>query len=81
MLIFISAPESTDALPVLSPIKSITVDEGAPATFTTQVTAKQKPTIRWYREGLLIPESEDFKVLFEILICHFIFFGKSFFIN
>ena len=45
----ISAPESTDALPVLSPMKNVTVEEGAPATFSTQVTAKQKPTIQWYR--------------------------------
>ena len=55
----------TEALPVLGPMKNVTVEEGAPATFSTQVTAKQKPTIQWYREGALIPQSADFKVFWK----------------
>lgn len=37
--------------------------EGQPAQFKTQVSpAKPKPTIQWYREGALIPQSPDFQV-------------------
>lgn len=44
-------------------MKDVTVVEGAPAQFQTQVTGKPKPSIQWYREGALIPHSPDFKVL------------------
>lgn len=58
------APESNDVLPTLSPMKDITVLEGDSATFKTQVTGKPKPTVQWYREGALIPQSPDFQVSF-----------------
>lgn len=75
----IPAPESTDALPALSPLKSVTVEEGAPASFTTHVTAKQKPTIQWYREGALIPQSADFKVV--LASSTFVFYSKNSFVT
>jgi hypothetical protein len=58
-------------------MKNVTVEEGAPATFSTQVTAKQKPTIQWYREGALIPQSSDFKV--EPVVHETLFFFLFFF--
>jgi hypothetical protein len=43
--------------------------EGQPAQFKTQVSpAKPKPTIQWYREGALIPQSPDFQVDFTIAL-------------
>lgn len=57
------APDAADVLPKLTPLKDQTVLEGQPAQFKTQVTpAKPKPTIQWYREGALIPQSPDFQV-------------------
>lgn len=42
--------------------------EGQPAQFKTQVSpAKPKPTIQWYREGALIPQSPDFQVNISLL--------------
>lgn len=43
-------------------MKNVTVHEGQPAQFKTQVTGKPKPTIQWFREGALIPQSPDFEV-------------------
>lgn len=60
---FVLAPDAADVLPKLSPLKDQIVFEGQPAQFKTQVTpAKPKPTIQWYREGALIPQSPDFQV-------------------
>jgi len=45
--------------------------EGQPAQFKTQVSpAKPKPTIQWYREGALIPQSPDFQVDFTIALLY-----------
>lgn len=57
------APEAQEALPSLSPMKDVTVPEGSPAQFRTQVSAKPRPTVQWFREGFLIPESPDFQVI------------------
>ncbi|XP_031367951.1 titin isoform X4 [Apis dorsata] len=60
------APDAADILPKLSPLKDQIVFEGQPAQFKTQVTpAKPKPTIQWYREGALIPQSPDFQMIHE----------------
>lgn len=60
---FYSAPDAADVLPKLTPLKDQIVSEGQPAQFKTQVTpSKPKPTIQWYREGALIPQSPDFQV-------------------
>ncbi|OXU24124.1 hypothetical protein TSAR_014966 [Trichomalopsis sarcophagae] len=60
------APDQTDVLPKLTPLKDQIVLEGQPAQFKTQVSpAKPKPTIQWYREGALIPESPDFQMIHE----------------
>lgn len=56
------APDSQDVLPSLTPMKDVTVLEGSPAQFRTQVSGKPKPTIQWLRDGFLIPESPDFQV-------------------
>lgn len=62
------APDTQDTLPVLTPMKDVVVYEGAPAQFKTTVASKIKPTIQWFREGDLIPESPDFQVI--ALISH-----------
>lgn len=56
------APETSDALPKLTPLKDVTCEEGSPAQFKTMITAKSKVSVQWYRNGLLIPESPDFQV-------------------
>lgn len=44
-------------------MKDQIVVEGQPAQFKTVVSpSKAKPTIQWYREGALIPQSPDFQV-------------------
>lgn len=58
----VSAPDTQEALPSLTPMKDVTVLEGSPAQFKTTVTGKPRPTIQWLREGFLIPESPDFQV-------------------
>ncbi|XP_046465810.1 titin isoform X2 [Neodiprion pinetum] len=60
------APDNMDVLPKLSPLKDQIVMEGQPAQFKTQVSPpKLKPTIQWYREGALIPQSPDFQMIHE----------------
>ena len=54
------AQESAETPPTMTPLTDVTVDEGAPAQFRTQVTGN--PTIQWFREGALIPQTEDFAV-------------------
>lgn len=55
-------PETQDTAPKLSSMKDVTVFEGQPAQFKTTINSKQKVSVQWYREGLLIPESPDFQV-------------------
>ncbi|XP_074100964.1 sallimus isoform X11 [Cotesia typhae] len=60
------APDSTDVLPKLTPLKDQIVMEGQPAQFKTQISPpKLKPTVQWYREGALIPQSPDFQMIHE----------------
>ncbi|KAL6255452.1 hypothetical protein P5V15_013787 [Pogonomyrmex californicus] len=60
------APDTADVLPKLTPLKDQIVVEGQPAQFKTQVSpTKPKPTIQWYREGALIPQSPDFQMIHE----------------
>jgi len=69
------APDTTDVLAKLTPLKDQIVIEGQPAQFKTQVSpAKPKPTIQWYREGALIPQSPDFQVNILPLFFHIIGF-------
>lgn len=58
----VSAPDTQDILPSLTPMKDVIVQEGSPAQFKTTVSGKPKSTIQWLREGFLIPESPDFQV-------------------
>uniref|UniRef100_A0A146M532 Titin n=2 Tax=Lygus hesperus TaxID=30085 RepID=A0A146M532_LYGHE len=58
-------PDSTDVAPTLSQMRDVVVAEGASAQFRTQVTGKPVPTIQWYREGDLIPQSPDFQMIHE----------------
>lgn len=65
----VAAPESQEALPTLSTMKDITVEEGSPAQFKTTITGKTKPTnVQWFRDGALIPESPDFQVITSLFI-------------
>ncbi|XP_050422457.1 titin isoform X5 [Adelges cooleyi] len=58
-------PENQDEAPTLSPMRDVVVPEGSSAQFRTQVTGKPQPTIQWFREGTLIPDTPDFKMLYE----------------
>lgn len=58
-----AAPETQEVAPKLTPMKDVIVPEGSPAQFKTQVTGKPQPTVQWYREGALIPQSADFQVI------------------
>lgn len=58
----VMAPDVQETLPKLGKMKDVVCDEGQSATFKTSFSHKTKMTIQWFREGLLIPESPDFKV-------------------
>lgn len=62
MFSLISAPDSKETTPTLTPMKDVIVSEGSPAQFRTKITGTPQPTIQWLREGLLIPQSADFQV-------------------
>jgi len=54
-------PEDEDTAPTVSPLEAVTVVEGSSATFTCNITkGSPPPTVQWYREGALIPQSRDF---------------------
>lgn len=58
-------PGQQAALPKLTPLKDLTVEEGSPAQFKTTITSTTKDyKVQWYREGALIPISPDFQVSF-----------------
>lgn len=77
--VFWLAPDTVDVLPKLTSLKDQIVVEGQPAQFKTQVSpAKPKPTIQWYREGALIPQSPDFQVNISLLFYHKASEGFSF---
>lgn len=59
------APDTQEVPPALTPMKDAIVPEGSPAQFKTTISGKPKPTIQWLREGFLIPESPDFKMVQE----------------
>lgn len=59
----VQAPEAQEGLPTLAPMNDVTVEEGSPAQFKTTITGKTKPTnVQWFREGALIPQSNEFQV-------------------
>jgi hypothetical protein len=47
------APEASDALPKITPLKDVIVTEGQPAKFKTTHTSKSKVNVQWFREGKL----------------------------
>jgi len=56
-------PEDEDTSPEVTPLQAVTVIEGQPATFTCHVNkGSPPPTVQWYREGALIPQSRDFNM-------------------
>jgi titin len=57
-----TAPDSVEVAPTVSRIADVTVMEGGPAQFRTQITGVPTPTVQWLREGSLIPQSSDFQV-------------------
>lgn len=65
------APDSQEVAPTISRMADVTVLEGSPAQFRTQVTGKPTPTVQWFREGALIPSSPDFQVslIHSALVC------------
>lgn len=58
----VTAPETQEIPPSLTPMKDVIVPEGSPAQFKTTVSGKPKPTVQWLRDSFLIPESPDFQV-------------------
>lgn len=57
------APGNQEALPTLTPLKDLTIEEGSPAQFRTTISGtKSKPVVQWYRNNALIPNSPDFQV-------------------
>lgn len=61
-----SVPENQDVAPTLSPMRDVIVNEGSAAQFRTQVSGSPSPTVQWFREGILIPATPDFKVSLNI---------------
>uniref|UniRef100_T1J5H7 Ig-like domain-containing protein n=1 Tax=Strigamia maritima TaxID=126957 RepID=T1J5H7_STRMM len=57
------APESSVSPPTVAPFKDIKVKEGQAVKFTTQVSGTPTPAVQWFREGILIPHSQDFQML------------------
>lgn len=57
-------PENQEIAPTLSQMGDVIVPEGNPAQFRTKVSGEPTPTVQWFREGTLIPETPDFKVGF-----------------
>lgn len=60
-------PENPDVAPTLSSMRDVIVIEGNSAQFRTQVTGQPTPSVQWFREGILIPETPDFKVRYKIM--------------
>jgi len=60
-------PENQDVAPTLSPMRDVIVPEGNSAQFRTQVSGQPSPSVQWFREGTLIPETPDFKVSLNIV--------------
>lgn len=58
----ITVPENQDVAPTLSPMRDVIVPEGSSAQFRTQVSGEPIPSVQWFREGILIPQTPDFKV-------------------
>lgn len=50
------------APPTLKKMKDIVVTEGEPAVFKVEIGGGPGVTVQWFREGALIPQSEDFEV-------------------
>lgn len=46
-------------------MRDVIVPEGNAAQFRTQVSGQPSPSVQWFREGILIPETPDFKVSFD----------------
>lgn len=63
----VSVPENLDVAPTLSPMRDVIVPEGNAAQFRTQVSGQPSPSVQWFREGTLIPETPDFKVSLNIV--------------
>jgi len=62
--VYVSVPENQDVAPTLSPMRDVIVPEGNSAQFRSQVSGQPSPSVQWFREGILIPETPDFKVSF-----------------
>lgn len=61
-------PENEDVAPILTPMSDVIVPEGNSAQFRTQVSGEPTPSVQWFREGILIPQTPDFKVSFNYRI-------------
>ena len=60
-----SEPESTKAVEpprFLKPMAGLDVQEGRPAQFEVVMAGEPQPQIQWLREGVVIPQNEDFQM-------------------
>lgn len=58
----VKQPQQSEVAPTVAPMEPVTVKEGKGVRFNTVVMGTPKPTVQWYREGSLIPNSKDFVV-------------------
>jgi hypothetical protein len=64
---------STDVMKTVSPyfielLKDIKVSEGQDVCFKCRVAGQPEPIVRWYKDGVLIEESQTVKVRFGLLL-------------
>ena len=55
-------PQQVETAPTVTPLESVTCDEGESLRLECTVTGHPTPKVQWYREGALIPHSRDFEV-------------------
>ena len=55
-------PQQVEKAPTVTPLQSITCDEGTPLRLESIIEGHPAPKVQWYREGAIIPQSRDFEV-------------------
>lgn len=54
--------DTNECPPTLGPLSDLTVAEGQPATFITQLSGIPKPKVTWYKGGQVVRPTRDFQV-------------------
>ncbi|KAG7174092.1 Titin-like 20 [Homarus americanus] len=58
-------PQQAEVAPSVAPLEPVTVSERSGVRFNTVVVGSPMPSVQWYREGALIPNSRDFEMFME----------------